>query len=110
MRDIGLDVKPPRKSCDDELCPFHGTLPVRGKVLDGLVVSSKMARTVTVERDYLHYIKKYLRYEKRRSRIMAHNPPCIEARDGDKVRIAECRPVSKEVAFVVVEVAGKEAS
>lgn len=110
MRNIGLDVKAPRKSCDDELCPFHGTLPVRGKVLDGLVVSSKMARTVTVERDYLHYIKKYLRYEKRRSRIMAHNPPCIEAHDGDKVRIAECRPVSKEVAFVVVEVAGKETS
>ena len=62
-----------------------------------------MSKTVTVERDYLHYIPKYTRYEKRRSRIMAHSPPCLEIREGDRVKVAECRPISKEVAFVVVE-------
>jgi small subunit ribosomal protein S17 len=107
MSDIGLGVKPPRKSCEDPHCPFHGQLAVRGKILDGLVASSKMARTITVERDYLHYVRKYLRYEKRRSRIMAHSPPCLEVKEGDRVRIAECRPISKEVAFVVVEKIGE---
>jgi len=34
---------------------------------------------------------------------MAHSPPCLELSEGDRVRIAECRPISKEVAFVVVE-------
>jgi small subunit ribosomal protein S17 len=34
---------------------------------------------------------------------MAHSPPCLEVREGDRVKIAECRPISKEVAFVVVE-------
>jgi small subunit ribosomal protein S17 len=108
MREIGLNVKPPKKSCDDPRCPFHGSLPVRGKILEGSVVSDKMSKTVTVERGYLHRVKKYMRYERRRSRIKAHNPPCINAKVGDKVKIAECRPLSKTVAFVVVEKIGKE--
>jgi small subunit ribosomal protein S17 len=103
MSEIGLDGKSPKKTCDDRNCPYHGELSVRRKFLDGTVVSTKMARTVTVERDYLQYARKYMRYEKRRSRIMAHNPPCLEIREGDRVKIAECRPISKEVAFVVVE-------
>ncbi len=103
MSDIGIGAKAPKKSCDDRNCPFHGHLSVRRKFLDGKVVSTKMTKTVTVERDYLNYRPKYKRYEKRRSRIMAHNPPCLEVREGDRVKIAECRPISKEVAFVVVE-------
>ena len=103
MSNIGLDVKTPKKPCDDRNCPFLGHLSVRRKFLDGKVVSAKMTKTVTVERNFLEYMKKYTRYEKRRSRIMAHSPPCLELHEGDRVRIAECRPISKEVAFVVVE-------
>jgi small subunit ribosomal protein S17 len=103
MSEIGLEGRSPKKSCDDRNCPYHGHLSVRRKFLDGKVVSAKMTKTVTVERNYLQYIKKYTRYEKRRSRIMAHSPPCLEVREGDRVKIAECRPISKEVAFVVVE-------
>ena len=103
MRNAGLKVKGPRKSCDDKLCPFHGELGVRRRTLTGTVMSIKMNRTVTIERDYLQYDPKYLRYERRRSRIMAHSPPCLEVIEGDKVAIAECRPLSKEVSFVVVE-------
>jgi len=108
MRKIGLDVVVPRKTCEDPYCPFHGSLAVRGKMLVGTVASSKMSNTVTVERDYLQYVKKYMRYEKRRSKIMAHNPPCVETKEGDIVKIAECRPISKNVSFVVVEKTGGE--
>lgn len=100
---IGLETQPPKQSCDDECCPYHGNLRVRGRILTGTVVSDKMRKTVTVEREYLHYVKKYMRYEKRRSRILAHNPPCISAKLGDTVKIAECRPIAKNVAFVVIE-------
>ena len=103
VRDIGYDVKPPEKECNDPNCPFHGTLPVRGKILEGNVVSSKMHKTVIVERNYLHFIPKYERYERRRSRIAAHNPPCIDTKKGDKVKIAECRPLGKTKHFVVIE-------
>lgn len=103
MREVGTGTRPPAKSCEDPNCPYHGTLPVRGKVLEGRVVSSKMSGTITVERGHLHYVKKYMRYERRRSKILAHSPPCLELKDGDRVRIIECRPVSKEVSFVAIE-------
>ena len=102
-RNIGVDVKPPRRECDDKFCPFHGTLPVRGMMFEGEVVSDKMQRTVVVRRDYLKYNSKYKRYEKRHSNFHAHNPPCIDAKVGDKVKIMECRPLSKTVSFVVIE-------
>ena len=94
----------PQRSCDDKNCPFHGQLSVRGRILDGVIVSDKMEKTVIVRRDYLKYVPKFKRYERRRSRIPAHNPPCIDAKEGDRVRIAECRPIRKTVSFVVVEV------
>jgi small subunit ribosomal protein S17 len=96
-------LKKPKKTCKDRNCPFHGELPVRGRVLEGTVVSAKMNKTVIVQRDYLHYVPKYKRYERRRSRIPSHNPPCINAKEGDRVKIAECRPISKTVSFVVIE-------
>ncbi len=100
---MSLSFRKPKKSCEDTNCPFHGELPIRGRVLQGIVVSAKMDRTVVVERNYLSYISKYMRYERRRSRIPSHNPPCIEAKEGDRVVIAESRPLSKTVSFVVVE-------
>ncbi len=104
MRNIGIPVKnPPKEECNDPLCPYHGNLPVRGRVLEGIVVSDKMRNTVVVKREYTWYVKKYKRYELRSSKISAHNPPCINAKVGDKVRIAECRPLSKTVSFVVIE-------
>jgi small subunit ribosomal protein S17 len=100
---MSLTFKKPRKTCEDTNCPFHGELPVRGRVFQGVVVSAKMDKTVVVERDYLLYISKFMRYERRRSRIPSHNPPCIDAKEGDRVTIAETRPICKTVSFVVVE-------
>jgi small subunit ribosomal protein S17 len=104
VRDIGIDVKPPKATCNDTKCPFHGNLKIRGKILEGTVVSAKSPKTVVVERNYLHYVPKYERYERRHSRISAYNPECIDAKEGDFVKIAECRPLSKTKAFVVVEI------
>ncbi|MFQ6068103.1 MAG: 30S ribosomal protein S17 [Candidatus Bathyarchaeia archaeon] len=98
-----LSLKKPKKSCTDSNCPFHGVLSVRGRVLDGLIISAKMDKTAIIRRDYLHYIPKFKRYERRHSHIPAHNPPCLDAKEGDKVKIAECRPISKTVSFVIVE-------
>jgi len=102
-RNIGLDVKPPSESCDDLNCPFHGTLPVRGQVITGSVISRKMQGSLTVEKKFMHFVKKYERYEKRTSTYLAHCPPCIKVKAGDNVRIAECRPLSKTISFVAIE-------
>lgn len=102
----GLDIQPPKEKCSDINCPFHGTLSVRGRTFTGTVISDKMSKTVVVERRYVHKVPKYERYEWRTSKLYAHNPPCIAARMGDKVKIMECRRLSKTKAFVVVQKLG----
>jgi len=98
-----LTAKKPKKTCDDVNCPFHGTLALRGHAIEGIVVSAKMDKTIIVRRDYLNYVPKYRRYEKRRANVAAHSPPCLEIKEGDKVRLAECRSISKTVSFVAIE-------
>ena len=105
---VTLTLKKPKKSCDDVNCPFHGKLSVRGRVLDGIVIGAKMDKTVVVRRDYQLYVPKFKRYERRHSHISAHNPPCLNVKEDEKVLIAECRPISKTVSFVVVEKIGED--
>lgn len=101
-RNIGI-APTPKRTCDDSNCPFHGTLSVRGRIMETEVVSDKMDKTITVERSQLALIKKYKRYSRSRIRFHAHNPPCIDAKVGDRVKIGECRPLAKTVSFVVIE-------
>lgn len=105
-RDIGIDVPLPKKSCNDMYCPFHGNLPVRGQILEGIVKSDKMKNAIVVEREYLRLIPKYERYEKRTRKYLAHSPPCLEVKRGDRVAIMECRPLSKTVTYVAIEKRG----
>ena len=49
--------------CIDKKCPFTGDVSIRGRILTGRVVSTKMTRTIIIRRDYLHYIPKYSAYE-----------------------------------------------
>ena len=101
-RYIGVDVPEPENDCNDINCPFHGTLRVRGRIINGTVTSHKMQKACVVRRDFLFYIKKFKRYERRHGTYSSHNPPCIDAREGDKVTIMECRPLSKTVSYVVI--------
>jgi small subunit ribosomal protein S17 len=112
---IGLDVPlPPEpenpEEYDYEKCPFYGQLPVRGQTRSGTVVSTDMAKTVIVEQEYDVFVPKYDRYMKRRSRIPAHVPGVLDSlEEGDEVKIAETRPLSKTKSHVVVEKLGGDA-
>ncbi len=111
-RDIGIDVKAPTRdpAPGDRLNPFNGSLPVRGSVIVGTVVSAGMQATVVVEKQHSRLVAKYERIEKRTRRYPAHVPSNIDVREGDEVSIAECRPISKTVNFVVVENRGSPAA
>ena len=102
-RNIGLDVKAPKEKCNSKNCPFHGNLTVRGRVFKGIVVSDKSKNTVVIQWDYFNFLPKYERYQRKNTKILAHNPSCINAKKGNKVTIAECRPISKKKSFVIVE-------
>ncbi|MFW9888357.1 MAG: 30S ribosomal protein S17 [Candidatus Thorarchaeota archaeon] len=111
IRNIGIpNVEPPEKACEDPHCPYHGNLAVRGRVMEGIVTSTKMHRTIAFRQDYLSLIKKYSRYERRRSKKHAHLPPCIDVSVGDSVKAVECRPLSKTVTCVVVAVVKQESN
>ena len=109
MRDIGVDVRTPEGEWDgSDNCPFFGSLRVRGQIIECTVSALGMTDSIVVERETSRYMKKYERYEKRTRRYAAHLPTCIGGvSSGDRVRIMECRPLSKTVKFCVIE---KEAS
>ena len=88
----------------DENCPFFGSLRLRGQVLEGIVAKLGMQGTIIIERNNVRYMKKYERYEKRTGTVAAHLPSCIgEVALGDRVKVMECRPLSKTVSFCVIE-------
>jgi small subunit ribosomal protein S11e len=105
---VGLGFKTPREAVEgsyiDHKCPFTGNVSIRGRILTGKVKSTKMNRTIVVRRDYLHFIKKYQRYEKRHTNISAHLSPAFRCAEGDTVTIGQCRPLSKTVRFNVLRV------
>merc|ERR1712232_1185851 len=113
VKSIGLGFKVPAKAKEgryiDKKCPFVGQVSIRGKLLRGVVHRTFMKNTITIRRDYLHYQKKYRRYEKRHKMISAHCSPAFEGvKPGDEVMIGECRPLSKTVRFNVLEVHSKD--
>jgi small subunit ribosomal protein S11e len=107
-KNIGLNIPTPAAAKDgvyiDRKCPFTGNVSIRGRLMRGVVVSTKMRRTVIVRRDYLHWIAKYKRFEKRNNKIPAHLSPAFVVKEGDIVQIGECRPLSKTVHFNVISV------
>jgi small subunit ribosomal protein S17 len=73
------------------------------KVLTGRVVSNKMAKTIVVEIQTRRLHPLYKKYVKRTKRIKAHD----EANTcgiGDLVRVTDCRPLSREKRWRLVEV------
>ncbi len=103
MSSAGLLIAPPKRTCDDARCPFHGHVKVRGKILTGRVVSVSDKQTVVLQREFLQSVPKYNRYERRRGKVHAHLPPCIDLKEGDTASVAECRPLSKTISFVVIQ-------
>ena len=103
---IGLGFKTPQAAIEgdyiDHKCPFTSDVSIRGRIFKGVVLSTKMNRTVVLRRDYLHYIKKYNRFEKRHKTVSAHCSPAFRLIIGDVVTVGQCRPLSKTVRFNVI--------
>ena len=78
----------------------------RRKIRVGKVVSNKMEKSivVSIERRVPHPI--YKKYFRRTTKLMAHDET-REAKIGDTVKIMECRPLSKQKRWWLVEVVEK---
>ncbi|MCB1783990.1 MAG: 30S ribosomal protein S17 [Alphaproteobacteria bacterium] len=71
------------------------------RILEGNVVSTKTDKTVTVlvERRFRHPV--YKKYIKRTDKYAAHDETNA-CKEGDRVSIIECRPISKTKRWIVV--------
>lgn len=73
------------------------------KEIIGMVVSNSMDKTVVVAVDRLVQHPKYNKIYKRRSKYKAHDEK-NECKLGDRVKLVETRPISKEKRTIVKEI------
>jgi small subunit ribosomal protein S17 len=69
----------------------------------GIVKSNKMDKTIVVSIETLTLHPLYKKYVKRAKKVKAHDEK-NEAKTGDRVRVIECRPLSKEKCWKLVEI------
>eukprot|EP00463_Aulacantha_scolymantha_P003923 TRINITY_DN4864_c0_g1_i1.p1 TRINITY_DN4864_c0_g1~~TRINITY_DN4864_c0_g1_i1.p1 ORF type:complete len:156 (+),score=22.52 TRINITY_DN4864_c0_g1_i1:109-576(+) len=107
VRPVGLGFKTPdmpRTVTSLTRNAIHGNVRIRGRILTGVVRKQKMQRTIIIRRDYLHFVKKYGRFEKRHNNMAVHmSPAFLDVELGDIVTVGECRPLSKTVRFNVIK-------
>ena len=76
------------------------------KVMIGTVVSNKMDKTVVVAVETSEKHKIYGKVQKRTYKLKAHDEK-NECQEGDKVKVKETRPLSKDKRWRVVEIVEK---
>ena len=76
------------------------------KVMIGTVVSNKMDKTVVVAVETSEKHKIYGKVQKRTYKLKAHDEK-NECQEGDKVKVMETRPLSKDKRWRVVEIMEK---
>jgi small subunit ribosomal protein S17 len=78
------------------------------RTLTGRVVSNKMQKTIAVEIERLVKHPTYGKYVRRTTKLLAHDESG-ESHEGDLVKIAPCRPLSRRKSWRLVEVLEKAA-
>ncbi|OGK09879.1 30S ribosomal protein S17 [Candidatus Roizmanbacteria bacterium RIFCSPHIGHO2_01_FULL_35_10] len=72
------------------------------KILQGIIVSTKMQKTIVVkvERRFRHALYKKTIVKHKKYKVHNEN---LKLKEGDKVKIRETRPISKDKHFIIVE-------
>jgi len=75
------------------------------KIKEGIVVSNKMSKTVVIEVERKVQHKLYKKVLVKTARFKAHDEGNL-SKVGDKVRIMEVRPLSRDKRWIVLSVLG----
>lgn len=75
----------------------------RGRILQGVVVSAKMVKTVVVAVDRRVTHPLYQKVITRTTKVHVHDAD-ERCKEGDKVTIQECKPISKTKSWVLLEI------
>ena len=83
--------------------PVAGKAQRGKKEFVGIVKSDKMDKTIVVSVETLALHPLYKKYVIRMKKLKAHDEK-NDAKTGDRVRVAECRPISKEKCWKLEEI------
>jgi len=95
------ELRASRPAPEPDHAPEHG--PGRAKVRQGIVVSDKADKTITVRIDVVGRHKRYHKIMRTSMKLHAHDER-NDAGTGDTVRIQECRPMSRSKRWRLIEV------
>ncbi len=80
---------------------------VRGMRIVGKVVSIRMRRTATIEREIVKYFKKYKRWSVVKSKVHVHIPEGIHVDVGDVIEAGQTRKISKTKSWIITKIVKK---
>jgi len=83
-----------------------GTVGTRGRTFNGTVVK-KFQNRIVVELERTVRVHKYERFAKKKTKLHARFPEGASVEVGDYVKVRECRPLSKIIHFMLIEVIRK---
>jgi small subunit ribosomal protein S17 len=86
-----------------ELAPVHAAVEGKRTVRQGIVVSDKADKTITVRIDFARRHRRYEKIVRSSSTLHAHDES-NDAHEGDTVRVIESRPLSKNKRWRLVDV------
>jgi small subunit ribosomal protein S17 len=87
----------------EPLAPVHATVEGTRRVRQGVVVSNKAAKTITVRIDVARRHRRYEKIVRSSSTVHAHDEN-NDAHEGDVVRVIESRPLSRTKRWALVDV------
>jgi small subunit ribosomal protein S17 len=86
-----------------ELAPVHAAVEGKRTVRQGIVVSDKADKTITVRIDFARRHRRYEKIVRSSSTLHAHDEQ-NDAHEGDTVRVIESRPLSKNKRWKLIDV------
>ena len=100
---LRLRKRPSKATTSTKKCPFTGNVSIRGRILSGVVVYQNEPHHHHPH-GLLALHQKVPEIRKEHSNIAAHISPAFRCKEGDKVVVGQCRPLSKTVRFNVLKV------
>src|SRR3989344_7671881 len=98
--------KTEQKEKQKEAKNLASAISTRGRVFEGFVVK-KFPTRVVLEFERTVFVPKYNSYYKKKTKLHAKIPQGIEVEIGDYIKVQECRPISKIIHFLFIEVVRK---
>jgi small subunit ribosomal protein S17 len=87
----------------EPLAPVHAPVEGRRRMRQGIVISDKAAKTITVRIDVARRHRRYEKIVRSSSTLHAHDEN-NDAHEGDTVRVIESRPLSRSKRWALVDV------